>query len=87
MSDSTQGITPERLQPSGLVRRFLNRDKTPVSVLLLSALVGLLAGLIGTLFEMGLPGFQSREPNGYVMKSAVHYRFGSVLLLLVRFWL
>lgn len=54
MSDSTQGITPERLQPSGLVRRFLNRDKTPVSVLLLSALVGLLAGLIGTLFEMGV---------------------------------
>ncbi|MDX1303358.1 H(+)/Cl(-) exchange transporter ClcA [Photobacterium sp.] len=55
MTDNTRGIpAPERLQPSGLVRRFLSRDKTPVSVLFLSALVGLLAGLLATLFEIGV---------------------------------
>ncbi|MGF1727726.1 H(+)/Cl(-) exchange transporter ClcA [Photobacterium nomapromontoriensis] len=55
MTDSNQG-TPaaERLQPSGLVRRFLSRDKTPVSVLFLSALVGLGAGLLSTLFEIAV---------------------------------
>lgn len=42
------------LQPSGLVRRFLSRDKTPVSVLFLSALVGLVAGIVGTLFQIGV---------------------------------
>ncbi len=53
MTDNTQGTpAPERLQPSGLVRRFLSRDKTPVSVLFLAALVGLAAGLIATLFEI-----------------------------------
>lgn len=53
MTDINQG-TPasERLQPSGLVRRFLSRDKTPVSVLFLSALVGVGAGLLSTLFEI-----------------------------------
>ncbi|WP_299019001.1 H(+)/Cl(-) exchange transporter ClcA [uncultured Photobacterium sp.] len=55
MTDNTQGTpAPERLQPSGLVRRFLSRDKTPVSVLFLSALVGLMAGLVSTLFEIAV---------------------------------
>lgn len=55
MTEKTQGTPPpERLQPSGLVRRFLSRDKTPVSVLFLAALVGLLAGLLATLFEIGV---------------------------------
>ncbi|PSW04251.1 H(+)/Cl(-) exchange transporter ClcA [Photobacterium lipolyticum] len=55
MTDNTRGTpAPERLQPSGLVRRFLSRDKTPVSVLFLAALVGLLAGLLATLFEIGV---------------------------------
>ena len=55
MTEKTQGTpVPERLQPSGLVRRFLSRDKTPVSVLFLSALVGLGAGLLSTLFEIAV---------------------------------
>ena len=33
---------------------ILSRDKTPMSILLLSAVVGLIAGLIGTFFEMGV---------------------------------
>ncbi|UXI00890.1 H(+)/Cl(-) exchange transporter ClcA [Photobacterium sp. TY1-4] len=53
MTDNTQDASaPEPLQPSGLVRRFLARDKTPVSVLFISALVGLAAGLMATLFEI-----------------------------------
>ena len=55
MTDNNQGTpAPERHQPSGLVRRFLSRDKTPLSVLLLSALVGVGAGLLSTLFEIGV---------------------------------
>ncbi|KLV07557.1 MULTISPECIES: H(+)/Cl(-) exchange transporter ClcA [Photobacterium] len=55
MTDTNQGTpAPERLQPSGLVRRFLSRDKTPISVLFLSALVGLGAGLLSTLFEISV---------------------------------
>ncbi len=55
MTDKKQGTpAPEHLQPSGLVRRFLSRDKTPVSVLFLSALVGMIAGLLATLFEIGV---------------------------------
>lgn len=33
---------------------ILSRDKTPMSILLLSAVVGLIAGLIGTLFDMSV---------------------------------
>ena len=55
MTEKSRGLhMPFHLQPSGLVRRFLTQDKTPVSVLFLSALVGTLAGLVGTLFEIGV---------------------------------
>lgn len=55
MTEKSRGFhIPSHLQPSGLVRRFLTKDKTPISVLFLSALVGSLAGLVGTLFEIGV---------------------------------
>ncbi|PSV26042.1 MULTISPECIES: H(+)/Cl(-) exchange transporter ClcA [unclassified Photobacterium] len=55
MTDKTHGIhMPPHLQPRVFVRQLLTRDKTPVSVLFLSALVGILAGLVGTLFEIGV---------------------------------
>ncbi len=55
MTEKSRGLhMPFHLQSSGLVRRFLTQDKTPVSVLFLSALVGTLAGLVGTLFEIGV---------------------------------
>lgn len=40
--------------PKDTINQFLSKDKTPVSVLFLSALVGIIAGLIGTYFEIAV---------------------------------
>ncbi|QMV16497.1 H(+)/Cl(-) exchange transporter ClcA [Vibrio spartinae] len=40
--------------PKDAINQFLSKDKTPVSVLLLSILVGVLSGLAGTYFELGI---------------------------------
>ncbi|MCW8348491.1 H(+)/Cl(-) exchange transporter ClcA [Vibrio sp. ZSDZ65] len=40
--------------PRETINQFLSRDKTPVSVLFLSCIVGILAGFVGTLFELGV---------------------------------
>lgn len=40
--------------PKDAINQFLSKDKTPVSVLLLSLLVGVLAGLVGTYFELAV---------------------------------
>ncbi|SHF88955.1 H(+)/Cl(-) exchange transporter ClcA [Vibrio gazogenes] len=40
--------------PKDAINQFLSKDKTPVSVLLLSILVGILSGLAGTYFELGI---------------------------------
>ncbi|UJF19648.1 H(+)/Cl(-) exchange transporter ClcA [Vibrio sp. SS-MA-C1-2] len=53
-STKTHSVQQEQLHPSGLVRRFLSRDRTPISVLLLSAVVGVVTGYIGTFFEMAV---------------------------------
>ncbi|MVE88882.1 ClC family H(+)/Cl(-) exchange transporter, partial [Vibrio cholerae] len=37
--------------PKDVINQFLSKDKTPFSVLFLSLLVGILAGLVGTYFE------------------------------------
>lgn len=37
--------------PKDAINQFLSKDKTPISVLLLSVIVGVLAGLVGTYFE------------------------------------
>lgn len=39
--------------------RLLYRDKTPVLVLLMAALVGTLVGLVGVLFEKAVNGVQA----------------------------
>ncbi|KFC92649.1 H(+)/Cl(-) exchange transporter ClcA [Leminorella grimontii] len=43
--------SPVLRQKIGLLRRLRNQDKTPVAVLILAAVVGSLAGLLGVLFE------------------------------------
>lgn len=54
MTTSTRAPTAESpvlRQKLGLLRRLRNQDKTPVAVLILAAVVGALAGLLGVLFE------------------------------------
>lgn len=40
--------------PKDAINQFLSKDKTPISVLLLSLAVGVLAGFVGTLFELAV---------------------------------
>lgn len=40
--------------PKDVINQFLSKDKTPFSVLFLSLLVGILAGLVGTYFEQAV---------------------------------
>ncbi|MGD8122159.1 H(+)/Cl(-) exchange transporter ClcA [Vibrio sp. TRT 2004] len=40
--------------PKDAINQFLSKDKTPISVLFLSLLVGVLAGLVGTYFEIAV---------------------------------
>ena len=40
--------------PKDAINQFLSKDKTPLSVLALSLIVGILSGLVGTLFEMAV---------------------------------
>ncbi len=40
--------------PKDTINQFLSKDKTPVSVLLMSLLVGICAGLVGTYFEVAV---------------------------------
>jgi len=41
----------KRRRSSEILAQFLQRDKTPVAILLVAALVGILAGLVGVAFE------------------------------------
>ncbi|GLT19897.1 H(+)/Cl(-) exchange transporter ClcA [Vibrio zhanjiangensis] len=40
--------------PKDAMNQFLSKDKTPLSVLVLSLIVGILSGLVGTMFEMAV---------------------------------
>ncbi len=47
-----------RLRRGKQIRQLLQRDKTPLAILLLAALVGILAGLVGVAFEKAVNGVQ-----------------------------
>ena len=69
ISDELPTGNYQQEQPSSIVRRFLRRDKTPVSILLLAAIVGLAAGLIGTLFEIGVH-WVSEQRTAYLLENS-----------------
>ena len=52
--DSATSEAPKSTEPPHTIRRFLKRDKLPLSVLLLSVLTGLLVGLVGTFFQIAV---------------------------------
>jgi H+/Cl- antiporter ClcA len=43
------------------VRQFIRRDKTPVAILLMAALVGTLAGLLGVAFDKAVEWVQQQR--------------------------
>ena len=48
-----------RLRRGDAVRRLIQRDKTPLAVLLMAAIVGALAGLVGVAFEKAVNSVQN----------------------------
>lgn len=50
-----------RLKRSDTVRRFIRRDKTPVAILFMAAVVGTLAGLLGVAFDKAVDWVQQRR--------------------------
>ena len=48
-----------RVRRSDAVRRLIQRDKTPLAVLLMAAVVGTLAGLVGVAFEKSVNWVQN----------------------------
>ncbi|WP_341501971.1 H(+)/Cl(-) exchange transporter ClcA [Gallaecimonas sp. GXIMD4217] len=66
MPDASSAVSREErtAQPSGIVRLFKAQNITPVWLLLLAALVGVLAGLVATLFEYGVHQVLAWRANG-----------------------
>ena len=55
------GTLSPRLNRSDAVRQFIRRDKTPVAILLMAALVGTLAGLLGVAFDKAVEWVQQQR--------------------------
>ncbi|SAP71506.1 H(+)/Cl(-) exchange transporter ClcA [Klebsiella michiganensis] len=61
-----------RVRRSDAVRRLIQRDKTPLAVLLMAAVVGMLAGLIGVAFEKSVNWVQNLR-IGALVEVADHW--------------
>lgn len=82
-----------RVRRSDAVRRLIQRDKTPLAVLLMAAVVGTLAGLIGVAFEKSVNWVQNLR-IGALVEVADHWFlvwplafFLSALLAMVGYFL
>ncbi|MGC6388206.1 H(+)/Cl(-) exchange transporter ClcA [Ewingella sp. S1.OA.A_B6] len=65
-----QGNAPGPRKRSEILRQFLRRDKTPVAILIVAAIVGTLAGLLGVGFEMAVDWVQHLRLSGLGFFSA-----------------
>lgn len=61
-----------RVRRSDAVRRLIQRDKTPLAVLLMAAVVGTLAGLVGVAFEKSVNWVQNQR-IGALVQVADHW--------------
>lgn len=53
-----------RLKRSDAVRQLMRRDKTPIAILLMAAVVGALAGLLGVAFDKAVDWVQQQRLSG-----------------------
>ncbi len=61
-----------RVRRSDAVRRLIQRDKTPLAVLFMAAVVGTLAGLVGVAFEKSVNWVQNQR-IGALVQVADHW--------------
>ena len=59
--DSISQPTTPHLRRSNVLRRVIHRDKTPLATLVLAAIVGTLAGLMGVAFERSVDWVQQQR--------------------------
>ncbi|WON76336.1 H(+)/Cl(-) exchange transporter ClcA [Serratia sp. UGAL515B_01] len=62
-SSRAHGPRP-RLRQKARVRQFIRQDKTPVAILIMAAVVGVLAGLLGVAFEKAVDWVQQLRLSG-----------------------
>ncbi|PUZ10088.1 ClC family H(+)/Cl(-) exchange transporter, partial [Cronobacter sakazakii] len=64
----TPQTTPNRrvrgFQHAAVIRQLLSRDKTPLTILLLASLTGVLAGLAGVAFEKAVAWVTAHRIEG-----------------------
>lgn len=48
-----------RLRRRDQIRRLLDRDKTPLAILFMAAVVGTVTGLVGVAFEKSVTGYRT----------------------------
>ncbi|GBU13869.1 H(+)/Cl(-) exchange transporter [Enterobacterales bacterium] len=58
------GHAPGPRKRSDILRHFLRRDKTPVAILIVAAIVGIVAGLLGVMFEKAVDWIQHMRLSG-----------------------
>ncbi|WP_145577595.1 H(+)/Cl(-) exchange transporter ClcA [Yersinia mollaretii] len=64
MTDSTQNRSAEsetELKRGRFIRALVNRDKTPLVILIMAALVGVVTGLLGVAFDRGVDWIQQQR--------------------------
>lgn len=63
------------------IQQFLRRDKTPVMILVLAALVGTLVGLVGVAFEKGVNALQALRLETVTQWAHAEWRWPLAFLL------
>lgn len=94
-SESSFSESPQTVRLNGvhLARRLLQRDKTPLVVLLMAAVVGTLAGLIGVAFEKAVNALQHARIGALTIYADNPWLvwplafLASALLAMVGYWL
>lgn len=64
MTHSTQQLSPEGVaegKRGRLIRELVNRDKTPLIILIMAAVVGVVTGLLGVAFDRGVDWIQQQR--------------------------
>ena len=64
MAHSTQQLSPEGVaegKRGRLIRELVNRDKTPLIILIMAAVVGVVTGLLGVAFDRGVDWVQQQR--------------------------
>ena len=81
-TDTPSLETPQaaRLRRRQLIRQLLERDKTPLAILFMAAVVGTLVGLAAVAFDKGVAWLQNQR-----MGALVHTADNYLLLLTVAF--